>query len=507
MAIPNPNQPLHDEVEEDIHQEDEMLDANEADEEIEDDGDVPMDSDGEGDDGADREVQMEIQLQNDSIAHFDAHTDSIFCIAQHPVHSNIVATGGGDDAGYVFDISSSQQSGGGSAQGQEREGLKPMLKLEGHKDSINAIAFTEPKGQFIASAGLDGKMRVWQGVPEGTKWKFLAEAQEVEEINWLVANPSPAHPNVVALGANDGSVWVYQLSTDKGSKLQVLQAYYLHTESCTAGSWSPDGALLATIAEDSSLYVWDVFGDAAAQGLTSTSSSQAVVALSGQDERFRVEGGLFSVGIAPSGAFVAVGGPEGQLRIVGLPRLAAAQSSTGSSGQGAKAKAGGSKQAAVKGGASSAGQTGQILASLQAGSDNVETLSFSSAPLTLMAAGNVDGSITLFDTAHRFAIRRRIDEAHYDEEAPQAVVKVEFVKKEGPGGWLLTSAGFDGVLRRWDTRGGTTAAAKGLVGEWKGHRGGGEGGGIMGFVQGGGEHVVTAGDDGVSLVFETPLTQ
>jgi ribosome assembly protein SQT1 len=43
------------------------------------------------------------------------------------------------------------------------------------------------------------------------------------------------------------------------------------------------------------------------------------------------------------------------------------------------------------------------------------------------------------------------------------------------------------------------------VGEWKGHRGGGEGGGIMGFVQGNGEAVVTAGDDHVALVFKTPL--
>ncbi|KAF2688388.1 acetyl-CoA synthetase-like protein [Lentithecium fluviatile CBS 122367] len=509
MAIPNPNEPHH-EVEEDIHQEDDMLDANEAEEVVEDDGDVPMDSDDEGEEGPGQDVQMEIQLQNDSVAHFDAHTDSIFCIAQHPVHPNIIATGGGDDTGYVFDVSTAQQvASGAGAQTQEREGLKSLVKLEGHTDSINAITFTEPKGQFIASAGLDGRLRVWQGVPDGTKWKFLAEAQEVEEINWLVANPSTAHPNVVALGANDGSVWVYQLSTEKGNELQVLQAYYLHTESCSAGAWSPDGSLLATVSEDSSLYIWDVFGDAAAQGLTSTSNSQAVVGLSGLDERFRVEGGLFSVAVAPTGAFVAVGGPEGHIRIVGLPRLAATTqpgTASSTSGQGAKSKAGSSKQAPVKGGASSAGQAGQILASLQAGADNVESLSFSSPPLTLMAAGNVDGSITLFDTAHRFAIRRRIDDAHHDDEAPQAVVKVEFVRKEGAGGWLLTSAGFDGVLRRWDARGGTAAVAKGLVGEWKGHRGGGEGGGIMGFVQGGeAGRVVTAGDDGVSLVFETPL--
>ncbi|KAJ4299655.1 60S ribosomal subunit assembly or modification protein [Kalmusia sp. IMI 367209] len=504
MAIPNPNAP-HPE-DEDIHQEDDMLDATEAGEEIEDDGDVPMDSDEEADQEAGQNIQMTIQLQNDSAAHFDKHTDSIFCIAQHPVQTNIVATGGGDDVGYIYNIDSQQASPQPNGQPQEREGLKDLFKLDGHSDSINAVVFTEPKGQFIATAGLDGKVRSWQGVPDGTKWKFLAETQEVEEINWLTANPSPNHPNVIALGANDGSVWVYQLSTEKGNEMQVLQAYYLHTESSTAGAWSPDGKLLATISEDSSLYVCDVFGEAAAQGLT-TSDSQAVVGLTGVDERFRVEGGLYSVAIAPSGTFVAVGGPEGQVRIVGLPRLAAtSEASTSAGGQGAMAKAGGSKQAATRGGASSAGQTGQILASLQAGSDNVETLSFSSPPLTLMAAGNVDGSITLFDTAHRFAIRRRIEDAHYDEEAPQAVVKVEFLRKEGAGAWLLTSAGYDGVLRRWDARGGTAAAAKGLVGEWKGHRGGGEGGGIMGFVQGGdGSKVVTAGDDGVSLLFSTPL--
>lgn len=90
------------------------------------------------------------------------------------------------------------------------------------------------------------------------------------------------------------------------------------------------------------------------------------------------------------------------------------------------------------------------------------------------------------------------------------MIKVEFVKTPlgtaNPNGHLLTSCGNDGVVRRWDVRGGTaTAVAKGLAGEWRGHRGGGEGGGILDFVQGGGGgRVVTAGDDGVSLVFSTP---
>jgi ribosome assembly protein SQT1 len=501
MAAPNNSLP-HQEVEDiDYHDEDNMMAADEAEEVVEDDGDIPMDSDDEGE-GDNMQMDEEINLQNDSVAHFEEHKDSIFCIAQHPIHPEIIATGGGDDTGYIVDVTAMPE---GQAEDGGRNGLKSIFTLDGHKDSINAVAFTMPKGQFVATAGLDGKLRVWQGVPDGNKWKFLAEAQEVEEIAWLVVNPSPNHPNVIALGANDGSIWVYQVTTEKGNELQVLQAYYLHTEASTAGAWTPDGSLLATISEDSSLCVWDVFGDAASQGLTATTESQTVIALTGHDERFRVEGGLYSIAIPDTGAFVAVGGPEGQIRIVGLPRLSAtAEASTSSGGGGARNKAGGGKQAAAKGGASSAGQSGQILASLQAGSDNVESLSFSSAPLTLMAAGNVDGSITLFDTAHRFAVRRRIEEAHSDDESPQAVVKLEFVRKDGAGGWLLTSVGFDGVLRRWDARGGTAATGKGLVGEWRGHRGGGEGGGIMGFVQGDGEVVITAGDDHVALMFATP---
>ena len=145
------------------------------------------------------------------------------------------------------------------------------------------------------------------------------------------------------------------------------------------------------------------------------------------------------------------------------------------------------------------------MASLQAQSDGVETLDFSQPPLTLLAAGSVDGSIALYDAAHNFAIRRHIQDAHEEE----AVIKVEFVKTAlatpNENNWILTSCGNDGVIRRWDTRGGTTAASRGLVGEWRGHRGGGEGGGILGFVQGQkGQTVVSAGDDGVALVFQTP---
>ena len=509
----NANEPLEAEEQE---EEAAMLDPAEADEEIFSDPDHPMDSDPEDLDLEPQDPDQEIQLQNDSIAHFDHHTDSIFCIAQHPLKPSIVATGSGDDTSYVFStalpnpvLPPSYES-NPSPTPTPRASLSPLAEISGHTDSINALTFTLPTGAYLLTAGLDGRLRAHTTAND--TYSFLAESQEVPEINFLIPCPHPSYPNTVALGASDGSVWVYSVEStaDGASPLQVLQAYYLHTESCTAGAWTPDGKLLATVSEEGSFYVWDVFGEAAAAGVPG-SQSQAIVGLTAEDQRFAVEGGLYSVAIAPSGAFAAVGGANGLIRIIGLPILrdpsepqissvATTKSQRGNSGAKSRPGGGSKKPAAAPSTDSSAtggGQAGQILASLQAQTDGIETLSFSPAPLTLLAAGSVDGSIALFDHAHRFAVRRHIRDAH---EA-FAVVQVEFVREVGS--WALVSAGMDGVVRRWDVRGGTAVGVGGgMVGEWRGHRGEGEGGGVLGFVMGGGR-VVTAGDDGMSLVFES----
>lgn len=494
MSTPQPSQDPDHQIPQD-EEESTILDPAEAEEEIPSDPDQMMDSD----------PDEEIQLQNDSVAHFDGHKDSIFCIAQHPLFPEIVATGGGDDTGYIFDttppekpvLPASYQS---APQSGERGGIQALYKLEGHTDSVNAITFTLPRGEYVISAGLDGRLKAYRDVSDpqsGRKWTFIAEVQEVEEINWMVPCPHPQYPNTIALGANDGSVWVYTVDgKDQASPLTIVQAFYLHTASCTAGAWTPDGKMLATVSEDASLYVWDVFGEAAAVGLAAAEGGNHVVGLTAQDQRFAVEGGLFSVAVAPTGAFVVVGGADGAAKVVSLPRIGVDPSvKKGAKGAGAANKVSDGKKtdgSTVGNSATVSGQAGQILASLQTQSDSIETLAFSDPSLNLLAAGSVDGSIVLFDTARRFAVRRHIREAH--EEF--AVVKVEFVKNTQAGGWLLTSSGMDGVVRRFDTRSGTAAPSQGLVDEWRGHRGEGEGGGVLGFVQGGdGERIITAGDE------------
>ncbi|KAL8936747.1 MAG: hypothetical protein Q9211_004041 [Gyalolechia sp. 1 TL-2023] len=470
-----------------------LLDPSEAAEIVPDDPDHPMDSDGE-DVQADGEAHEEIQLQNDSIAYFDLHTDSIFCIANHPLTPTTIATGGGDDTTYIFSADVSLPvlpSSYESSPSTSRSSLQPMAKLSGHTDSVNTLTYTLPSGEYLITGGLDGQIRVHSTtITSPTPYPLLASAQEVPEVNFLIPCPHPSHPDTFALGASDGSVWVYTLdASDTSSPLQVLQAYYLHTGSCTAGAWTPDGKFLATVSEDGSLYVWDPFGEAAAAGVTDSSSSSssgqaAIVGLTTADQRFAVEDGLFSVAIAPSGAFAAVGGAHGIIRIVGLPRLspistsasaAASKSLKASSGGGgiAKKTPGGGKKASglietTPGGSSSSGQAGAILASLQVQSESIETLAFSPHH-SLLAAGSVDGSICLFDTAHRFTVRRHIKEAHEDGFA---VVQVAFGASSAEEAWLLTSCGMDGAELRasisgaWQKSGEGIGAKGKAVGSW-----------------------------------------
>ncbi|KAF3768787.1 WD40 repeat-like protein [Cryphonectria parasitica EP155] len=526
------NNPHHDPATGDEEQD--MVDLDEVAEEIaaeNEDGDIDM-SDPEDDE------HEEVQLVNDSVAYFDTHKDSIFAIAQHPTNPNIIATGGSegdaDDApgkGYVLVIPqeldqrddgpvlppsyAADPSAAARELASQKENIQiqPVFSIDGHTDSINALAFTLPNGDFLVSGGLDGRLRAYKVDASKPSFTFLGESQEVPEINWLAPCPNTDYPNSVALGASDGSVWVYTIDpSDTATPLQIVQTYFLHTTSCTAGAWTSDGSLLATVDEDSSLYVWDVWGLAAAKGLAGD-NGQTVVSLTGQDQRFEVEGGLYSVAIEPRGGYLAVGGAGGAIRIVGLPRItdqtAGSAPQAGSKAGKAKGKAAGGKAAGGE------AQAGQILASLEVQSDSIESLSFApaSAPIPLLAAGSVDGSISVFDPSRQFNLRRNIQGAH--EEF--SVVKLEWVKQpQGTGSgaaaqqqWLLTSCGMDGVVRRWNLQGATpsqhapNAAVAGLEKEWRGHRGDGEGGGVLGFVQGNdGKRIVTAGDDGLALVFQ-----
>ncbi|CAL9735070.1 ribosome assembly protein Sqt1p [Monosporozyma servazzii] len=102
--------------------------------------------------------------------------------------------------------------------------------INGHTESVIASGFTAD-GKFLITADMTGKVIVQIGVKGGSQWKQSAELNEVQEVIWLKCHPTIN--NIFAFGAIDGSVWCYQINDD--GSLEQLMSGFAHQQDCTNG--------------------------------------------------------------------------------------------------------------------------------------------------------------------------------------------------------------------------------------------------------------------------------
>jgi len=102
--------------------------------------DHPMSED-DSDDNDDEDHLDEEVIVDDSIQGFFLHTEPVYSVA---LYDNFAATGGGDDLGYIWDVTNGEM----------------VMKLDGHTDSVTNVAFSND-GIYLATGGMDGQVRIW----------------------------------------------------------------------------------------------------------------------------------------------------------------------------------------------------------------------------------------------------------------------------------------------------------------------------------------------------------
>lgn len=269
-------------------------------------GDAPMDEDDSGDEnGGQGSGDDEEAFQDTSIAAFYDHRDSIFALQLHPRFPAVpmAFTGGADDQGRLWDTRTGGQ----------------LVELGGHDDSVVAGGFSA-EGDFVATGGLDGKVRVWklhappsgqfapvdagQGGVSPQEWgkcEFITSLEGPDEIVWLRWHPKGS---VLAAGASDSTVWMWKLPEG-----QVMNVFSGHTGAVTCGDFTADGRKLVTASDDGSLIIWD------------PKDATALSKMQPSDSRFNLASGITAMALSPDNKLAVVGGAAGHLRVVNLANI------------------------------------------------------------------------------------------------------------------------------------------------------------------------------------------
>ncbi|KAI4350270.1 hypothetical protein L6164_004741 [Bauhinia variegata] len=188
-----------------------------------------VDMDNEDLPDADDESDIEnVDEPDDSVHIFTGHSGELYTVVCSPTDATLVATGGGDDRGFLWKI----------GQGDWAS------ELQGHKDSVSGLVFSYD-GQLLASGSLDGIVQVWDG-SGNLKVSLEGPGGGIEWLRW--------HPkgHLLLAGSEDSTVWMW--NADRGA---FLNTFVGHGGSVTCGDFTPNGKIICTGSDDASLRIWN----------------------------------------------------------------------------------------------------------------------------------------------------------------------------------------------------------------------------------------------------------
>lgn len=311
-------------------------------------------------------------------------------------------------------------------------------EIQGHKESVITGGFTHD-GKYCITGDMAGVIQVYVSNKTGEKWTQFATLDEVEEVLFVIVHPTLPY---FAFGSPDGSVWCYQIDeVGNGGVVQIMSGFS-HGLEC-------NGAVFIPGKDD----------DENELSLVSISEDGTVVnwncftgginyKLQPHDDFKGVESPWVTIKVLNN--VIAIGARDGQLAIIN-------------------------------------NDNGKIVHGFKT-LDNVEDIAelsieaidwCKSKTINLLAIGLVSGDVLLFDTTS-WRLRKNI-------KVDDAITKLKFVD-ETP---ILIGSSMNGKIYKWDSRTGEEL----FVGV-------GHNMGVLDFaILEHGNKLVTAGDEGVSLIF------
>jgi WD40 repeat protein len=114
----------------------------------------------------------------------------------------------------------------------------------GHASRVTSVAWS-PNGAYLASAGFDKTVHIWNGVNGNNLLTYRGHKARVNALAW-----SPNNQYIVS-ASDDRTVHLWDTQTGKH-----LFTYSKHKGPISSVAWSPDGNYIASAGEDRCVHVW-----------------------------------------------------------------------------------------------------------------------------------------------------------------------------------------------------------------------------------------------------------
>ncbi|MGH2497017.1 MAG: protein kinase domain-containing protein [Ktedonobacteraceae bacterium] len=190
--------------------------------------------------GQERLAQVWNAFDGSNLYTYPNHADVVNDLCWSPDGRHI-ATASRDQTVHIWDVASGQNWLRAVAL---RAGFRYSI-FEGHASEVNSVAWS-PDGRYIASAGDDNCVLVWETATKNVITCFQAHTDIVHKVAW---SPDGKH---IASASIDHTVRVWDAHS------RQVKSVYRNTSSIVHDlAWSPDGQLIALVGSDDTVQIWN----------------------------------------------------------------------------------------------------------------------------------------------------------------------------------------------------------------------------------------------------------